>query len=58
MNNIINYGKLDQTWPFLPDLLNNSIKPISWQLINIIPKKLYAKTKDKLSDQFWEIAQK
>ena len=36
------------------DLSNNSIKSISWQLINIIPKKLYAKHKEKLSDCFWE----
>ena len=27
------------------DLLNNSIKSISWQLINIIPKKLYEEIK-------------
>ena len=44
---------------FESDLLNNSIKPISWQLINILPKKLHAKYKDqKLSDQFWENCQK
>ena len=36
------------------DLSNNSMKSISWQLINIIPKKLYARYKDKkLSDRFW-----
>ena len=29
------------------DLLNNSMKSISWQLINIIPKKLYARNKEK-----------
>ena len=37
------------------DLFNNSIKSISWQLINIINKKLY---KEKLSDPFWENCQK
>ena len=36
------------------DLLNNSMKSISWQLINIIPKKLYTINKEKLSDRFWE----
>ena len=30
------------------DLLNNSIKSISWQLINIIPKTQYAKNKENL----------
>ena len=35
------------------DLLNNSMKSISWQLINIIPKKLYTRNKEKLSDCFW-----
>ena len=35
------------------DLLNNSMKSISWQLINIIPNKLYARYKEKLSDRFW-----
>ena len=40
------------------DLLNNSMKSISWQLINIIPKKLYARNKEKLSDHFWENWQK
>ena len=34
------------------DLLNNSMKSISCQLINIIPKKLYARHKGKLSDCF------
>ena len=34
------------------DLLNNSMKSISRQLINIIPKKLYARHKQKLSDRF------
>ena len=29
------------------------MKTISWQLINIIPKKLYARNKEKLSDRFW-----
>ena len=29
------------------DLLNNSMKTISSQLINIIPKKLYTRNKDK-----------
>ena len=33
------------------DLLNNSIKSISCQMINII-KKMYAKNKEKLSDHF------
>ena len=32
------------------DLLNNSMKSISSQLINIIPKKLYARNKEKLSE--------
>ena len=36
------------------DLLNNSMKSISWQLINIIPKKLYTRNKEKLSERFWE----
>ena len=36
------------------DLLNNSMKSISWQLINIIPKKLYTGNKEKLSECFWE----
>ena len=40
------------------DLLNNSMKSISWQLINIIPKKLYTRNKEKLSDRFWENWQK
>ena len=40
------------------DLLNNSMKTISWQLINIIPKKLYSRNKEKLSDHFWENWQK
>ena len=40
------------------DLLNNSIKSISWQLINIIPENLYAKNKEKLSNRFWENCQK
>ena len=34
-------------------LSNNSMKSISWQLINIIPKKLYTRYKEKLSDRFW-----
>ena len=40
------------------DLLNNSMKSISWQLINIIPKKLCTKNKEKLSNRFWENWQK
>ena len=40
------------------DLLNNSMKFISWQLINIIPKKLCTKNKEKLSNRFWENWQK
>ena len=36
------------------DLLNNSMKSISWKLINIIPKKLCTKNKEKLSNRFWE----
>ena len=40
------------------DLLNNSMKSISWQLINIIPKKLYTRNKEKLSNRFWENWQK
>ena len=39
------------------DLLDNSIKSISWQLTNIFPKKLYAKNK-MLSNRFWENWQK
>ena len=34
------------------DLSNNSIKSISGQLINIIPKKLYTKTNKTLLDRF------
>ena len=34
------------------DLLNNSMKSISGQLINTIPKKLYARNKEKLSECF------
>ena len=34
------------------DLLNNSMKTISSQLININPKKLYTRNKEKLSDRF------
>ena len=49
--NINNYGLAN-------DLLNNSIKSISSQLINIIPKKLYAKNKEKLPDCFEQIAEK
>ena len=40
------------------DLLNNSMKSISCQLINIIPKKLCAKNKEKFSNCFWENWQK
>ena len=41
------------------DLLNNSIKSISsGQLINIIPKKLYANNKEKWPDCFEQIAEK
>ena len=40
------------------DLLNNSMKSISWKLINIIPKKLCTKNKEKLSNLFWENWQK
>ena len=41
------------------DLLNNSMKSISWQLINIILKKLCTKkNKEKLSNCFWENWQK
>ena len=40
------------------DLLNNSMKSISWQLINITPKKLYTRNKLKLSNRFWENWQK
>ena len=40
------------------DLLNKSMKFISWQLINIIPKKLCTKNKEKLSTRFWEHWQK
>ena len=40
------------------DPLNNSIKSISWQFINIIPKKLYSRNKEKLSDHFRENWQK
>ena len=34
------------------DLLNNSMKSISSQLINIFPKKLYTRNKEKLSECF------
>ena len=34
------------------DPLNNSMKSISRQLIIIIPKKLYTRYKEKLSDRF------
>ena len=59
LNNINNHGKMGQTWlsDLEIDLLNNSIKSISWQLINIISKKLYAKDKEKLSDHFWKNCQ-
>ena len=40
------------------DLLNNPMKSISWQLINIIQKKLYTRNKEKLSDRFGENWQK
>ena len=40
------------------DLLNNLKKSISWQLINIIPEKLYARNKEKLSDHFEKISKK
>ena len=40
------------------DLLSNSMTSISWQLVNIIPKKLYTRNKEKLSDRFWENWQK
>ena len=40
------------------DILNNSLKSIFWQSINIIPKKLYRRNKEKLSDCFWENWQK
>ena len=58
--NIDNYRKIGQT--DLSDLenyiLNNSINAISWQMINIIPKKLYAQNKEKLLDRFRKIATK
>ena len=34
------------------DLLNNSMKSIFSQLINIIPRKLNTRNKEKLSDRF------
>ena len=40
------------------DILNNSIIYISWQLINIIPNKLYAENKEKWPDCFEQIAKK
>ena len=40
------------------DLFNNSMKSISWQLINIIPKNLCTKNTEKLSNRFWENWQK
>ena len=40
------------------DRLNNSMKSIFSQLINIIPKKLYSRHKEKLSNSFWENWQK
>ena len=36
------------------DLSNNSIKSTSWQLINIIRKKLHAQNNKKLLTRFWE----
>ena len=36
------------------DLSNNSIKSISWQLINIIPRKLYTTNTKKLSYCVWQ----
>ena len=54
--------KLPEDKPDLSDLENdllcNSMKYIYWQLINIIPKKLYTRNKEKLSDRFWENWQK
>ena len=37
------------------DLLNNSMKSISWQLINIIPKKLYTRNKESYQNVFEKI---
>ena len=37
------------------DLSNNSIKSISWQLTNIIPKKLYTKKIKKSWPFFWPL---
>ena len=46
------YMMQECAWCMMQNYLsNNSIKPISWQLINIIPNKL-------LSDHFWENCQK
>ena len=47
------WAKPDLSYPET-DLLNNSMKSISWKLINIIPKKLYTRHKEKLSGRFWE----
>ena len=40
------------------DLWNNSMKSISWQLINTIQKKLYTRNNEKLSHRFWDNWQK
>ena len=40
------------------DHLNNAMKSISWQFINIIHKKLYTKNKEKVLESFWEIGKK
>ena len=51
-------GKWAEPDSYENDLLNNSMKSISGQLINITPKKLYTRHKEKLSDHFWENWQK
>ena len=61
LNNNDNYGEMGQTWisdfkiTFWIIQWNPSFD--SWS-INIIPKKLYARNKEKLSDRFWEHWQK
>ena len=40
------------------DLLNNSMKSISWQLINIIHRKLYARNKESYQTDFEQIGKK
>ena len=52
LNNINNFT-LDLSDPE-NYLFNNSIKSISYKMINIIPTKLYTINKETLLDHFWE----